>query len=129
MPGLLIRLAIAAFGLAVATAIVPGMVIDSTGTLILAALLLGIVNAIVRPIAVILTLPLTIVSLGIFLLVVNAAMLGLVAALLDGLTLTGFPAAFAGSVLVSITGWLASWFIGPKGRVEVVVVQRGKRYR
>jgi putative membrane protein len=55
--------------------------------------------------------------------VINAAMLGLVAALLDGFRLDGFGAALLGSIVVSLTGWVASWYVGPSGRVEVLVVK------
>ncbi|HET9446237.1 MAG TPA: phage holin family protein, partial [Steroidobacteraceae bacterium] len=85
-----------------------------------AALLLGIVNAIVRPIAVILTLPLTLLTLGLFLLVVNAAMLGLVAALLAGFQISGFWTALGGSLIVSLTGWVASGLIGNNGKFQVI---------
>ena len=83
-----------------------GLQFDSPGTLLAAALLLGVVNAIVRPIAVILTLPLTLLTLGLFLLVINAAMLGLVALLLSGFQIGGFWTALGASLIVSITSWL-----------------------
>ena len=124
MPGFLIRMLVTAAGLALASALVGGIVLDGTVTLIAAALLLGIVNAVVRPLAVLLTLPLTLLTLGLFLLVINAAMLGLVAWLLPGFHVAGFGAALAGSLLVSLTSWIASWTIGPRGRVEVMVVRR-----
>jgi putative membrane protein len=124
VPGFLLRLAIGAFGLWLASEIVPGMEIRGAGTLVAAALLLGIVNAVVRPVAVLLTLPFTLVTLGLFLLVVNAAMLGLVAALLDGFRLAGFWPAVFGSVIVSLTGGVASACIGPRGRFEVLIVER-----
>ena len=82
MKGILIRTLIMMLGLALASAIIPGVDVLGTGTLILAALLLSVVNAIVRPIAFLLTLPLTIVTLGLFLFVLNAAMFGLVAAMM-----------------------------------------------
>ncbi len=122
--GFILRMAISAFGLWLAAQIVPGMAIRGMGTLVGAALLLGMVNAVVRPVAVLLTLPFTIVTLGFFLLVVNAAMLGLVAALLDGMALAGFGPALLGSIVVSLTGWIASWYIGPSGRFEILVVER-----
>jgi putative membrane protein len=74
-----------------------------------------------------LTFPLTLVTLGLFLLVVNAAMLGLVAALLPGFHLAGFWSALLGSIVVSIVSWLASAWIGPSGRFEVLVVERRPR--
>lgn len=125
MIGFLIRLAISAFGLWLADRLLAGIGIDDTGTLIVAALLYGIVNAVVRPLAILFTLPITVLTLGLFLLVVNAAMFGLVAALLDGFHVAGFGAALLGSIVVGVTSWAASWYVGPKGRVEVLVVRRG----
>jgi putative membrane protein len=124
MPGFVIRWLIGAFGLWLASAIVPGIHITGFGTLLVAALLLGIVNAVVRPLIVLLTLPITVLTLGLFLLVVNAAMLALVAALLDGFTISGFLPALLGSAIVSLTSWVASWYIGPSGRFEVLIVRR-----
>ncbi|MCC6763787.1 MAG: phage holin family protein [Deltaproteobacteria bacterium] len=124
MPGFVVRLLIAALGLWLAQALVPGVEIRGAGTLLVAALLLGIVNAVVRPAIVLLTLPITVVTLGLFLWVVNAAMLSLVAALLEGFTLAGFGAALLGALVVSCTGWIASWYVGPSGRFEVMIIRR-----
>ena len=125
MRGFLIRILISAAGLWIASALVPGLEIRGTGTLVVAALLLGIVNALVRPFVVLITLPLTILTLGLFLWVVNAAMLGLVAALLDGFAIRGFLPALLGSFVVSVTGWLASQYVGSRGRRELLIVRRG----
>jgi len=124
MAGFLVRVVIVMAGLWIASAIVPGIEIANGWTLLGAAVLLGIVNAIVRPVVVILTLPVTILTLGLFLLVINAAMLGLVAAFFDGFHVVGFGAAVLGAIVVSITGWIASWFIGPRGKVDIVMVRR-----
>jgi putative membrane protein len=123
MAGFLVRTLICALGLWLAAALVPGIWFRGPGVLLLAAVLLGVVNALVRPVAILLTLPITLVTLGLFLLVVNAAMLALVAALLDGFDLAGFWSALLGSLVVSATGSIASWWIGPRGRVEVIVVR------
>ncbi len=120
MTGFILRALIAALGLWLATEWVNGVSIDGPGTLVIAGLLLGVVNAIVRPLTVILTFPITIVTLGLFLLVVNAAMVALVAWLLPGFNLAGFWPAFWTALIVSLTGWVSSWFIGPKGNIEVV---------
>jgi putative membrane protein len=96
MTGFILRALIAALGLWLATEWVDGVTIDSAGTLIIAGLLLGIVNAIVRPLAVILTFPITLVTLGLFLLIVNAAMVALVAWFLPGFNLAGFWPASSG---------------------------------
>jgi len=122
--GFLVRWFVSALSLWVASAIVPGMHIEGVGTLVLAALLLGLVNAVIRPIVLILTIPITILTLGLFLLVVNAAMLGLVAALLAGFTLSGLLPAILGSLLVSVVGSILSWTIGSGGRPDVLVVRR-----
>lgn len=124
MAGLILRTLITALGLWIAASIVPGVAIATTGTMLWAAVLLGVVNAVIRPILVLLTLPITLVSLGGFLLVVNAAMFGLVAAMLDGFHVSGFFAALFGAIIVSITGWFGSGFIGPDGRYEVLVIRR-----
>jgi len=124
--GFVLRTLITALGLWVATEIVPGMRIDGVSSLFLAAVLLGMANAFVRPVVVILTLPLTLVTLGLFLLVVNALMLALVAALMRQFTLDGFGPAVLGSVVVTLTSWFASCFIGSRGRFEVLAV-RGRR--
>ncbi|HTY49602.1 MAG TPA: phage holin family protein [Steroidobacteraceae bacterium] len=119
MVGFLFRAALTVVGLWIATYEVHGIRIDTAATLLLAGLLLGVVNAIVRPIAVILTFPLTILTLGLFLLVINALMLELVAAMLDGVHIASFRAAFWAALIVSITGWVGSWLIGPRGKIEV----------
>ena len=120
MTGFILRVAIVALGLWLASYLLPGLQFASAGYLLAAALLLGIVNAIVRPIAVVLTLPLTLLTLGLFLLVVNAAMLGLVALLLSGFQISGFWTALGASLIVSLTGWIASGLIGNNGKVEVM---------
>jgi putative membrane protein len=104
----ILRVLIAALGLWLATEWVSGITVSTPATLIFAALLLGLVNAIVRPIVVLLTLPVTLVTLGLFLLVVNAAMLGLVAAFLPGFSIAGFWPAFWAALLISLVSWLGS---------------------
>lgn len=124
MTGFLVRALISALGLWLASELVSGIDVAGVGTLIAAALLLGVVNAIVRPVLFLLTLPITVITLGLFLFVLNAAMLGLVALLLPGFHIDGFWSAVLGAIIVSIVGWIASWFIGPKGRIEAVAVRR-----
>jgi len=124
MTGIVVRILITAFALWLATVLVPGVSAQSTASLFWAALWLGIVNALVRPIVVLLTLPFTLLTLGGFLLVVNAAMLGLVSWILDGFTVAGFFSALFGSIVVSISSWAAASFIGADGRYEVLVIRR-----
>jgi putative membrane protein len=124
MTGFLLRVAIVALGLWLATRLLDGLHFSGPGVLLAAALLLGIVNAIVRPIAIVLTLPLTLLTLGLFLLVVNAAMLGLVALVLGGFQIDGFWTAVGAALIVSLTSWLASGLIGNNGKVEVMTSKR-----
>lgn len=102
------RLLMSALGLGVAAYLVPGIHITGIPTLLVAAFLLGIVNAVVRPLLVILTIPATLLTFGLFLVVINALMLLLVAALLPGFTVSGFWPAVFGWLIMCVTGWLAS---------------------
>jgi putative membrane protein len=124
MQGIFIRTLITMLGLFLASRLLPGVWIEGTGSFILAAFLLGLVNAVVRPLVFVMTLPLTVVTLGLFIFVLNAAMFGLVAAMLDNFQVAGFWSALFGAIIVSITSTIASWYIGPDGRFEVFVVRR-----
>jgi putative membrane protein len=115
MMGFILRAVITAAGLWVATQWVSGVHIDTLPTLLIAGLLLGVVNAIVRPIAFILTLPITVLTLGLFLFILNAAMVALVAWMLPGFHVDGFRAALLTAIIVWIVGWIGSWFIGRRG--------------
>jgi putative membrane protein len=122
MPGFWARLLVTAVGLMIASGLASGVEFDGLVPLFVAAFVLGCVNAVIRPIVVFLTIPFTLVTLGLFLFVVNAAMLGLTAFLVPGFFLAGFWSALFASIVVSITGMLASWYIGPRGTVDVLVV-------
>ncbi len=111
MKTFLTRLVISALSLGVAAYIVPGIYVDGILTLLIAAFLLGIINAIIRPILIILTFPITILSLGFFLLIINGGMLALVAYLLPGFYIHGLGSAILGWLILSITSWLASKLI------------------
>ncbi len=124
MQGIILRTLITMLGLFIASQLLSGVHIAGWGTFILAALLLGVANAIVRPLLFLLTLPITIITLGLFLFVLNAAMFGLVAALLDNFAVAGFWSALFGAIIVSITSTVASWYIGPDGRYEVMMIRR-----
>lgn len=121
MNGFVLRTLICMLGLYLASTLVDGVSISGLGSFMIAAVLLGLVNAIVRPILLVLTLPFTIVTLGLFIFVVNAAMFGLVAAFISHFHVAGFWPAVFGSIIVSITSTIASWYIGPNGKIEVVV--------
>lgn len=118
MRGFFFRLVITALGLWAAATIVPGVSFTGWRALLVAALLLGIVNAVVRPILLVLTFPITLLTLGLFILVVNGISLALVAWLVPGFHLVGLGAAVLGALVVSVTGWFASTFVGHSGRIE-----------
>jgi putative membrane protein len=111
MLGILIRWALSALALVLTTKIVPGISVKDYGTLFIAALVLGLVNAIVRPILIFFTLPLTFLTLGLFLLVVNAITFGLAAYFVPGFSVSGFWSALFGSIVMSLLSSVLSMFI------------------
>jgi putative membrane protein len=118
------RVFVGGLGLLVADALLDGIRFDGPGALWLAALLLGLVNAVVRPLVVLVTLPLTILSLGFFLLIVNGAMLLLVARLMDGFHIAGLGSAIIAWIIMGLTGLVANALIGD--RRAVVIKKRGR---
>ena len=118
MRGFLVRLLITALGLWVADQLLSGIAITGTRALIVSALLLGIVNAVIRPIILILTLPLTVLTLGLFILIVNGISLELVAWLVPGFHIAELGSATVGAIIVGLTSWVASAFVGGSGRIE-----------
>ncbi|MDY6924317.1 MAG: phage holin family protein [Pseudomonadota bacterium] len=110
----IIQFLVTCLALWLAAQVVPGVGFNDTTTLLLAAILLGIANAIVRPILTILTFPLTLITFGLFLLVVNAAVIGLVAVLLDGFVVDGLWAGIGAAIVTGVVSWIAGWFIGDK---------------
>jgi putative membrane protein len=114
MIGFFIRAAFAAAGLWLAARFVPGVSVDGVETLVIAALLLGVVNALVKPVLVLLTLPLTILTLGLFLIVINAAMIGLVAFFLDGFQVAGLIPALLCWVVVTVVSAVGSMIVGER---------------
>lgn len=120
MRGFITRLLITALGLWVAANVVHGITVAGWKSLAVAALVLGLVNAIVRPLLVILTLPITFFTLGLFLLVVNGISFAFAAAIVPGFHVATLGSAILGALVVSVTGWFASSFIGSNGRFERV---------
>ena len=116
MTRFLARLIFAALGLALAAYLLPGVSYNGLTDLLIAALLLGVVNAILRPILFVLTLPLTIVTLGLFLLVLNAAMIGLVAWMLPGFTVDGLVPGILAAIITGLASWIGGVVIGDAKR-------------
>jgi putative membrane protein len=101
MSGILTRIIVTAFALIVVAEVVPGIEIDSVYRALMAAVVLGVVNVLVRPILVILTLPITLLTLGLFIFIINAGLFLWVASFLDGFKVDGFLPALIGSLIVS----------------------------
>jgi putative membrane protein len=117
----LFRWVITTIAVAMATLVVHGIHYDSTGALILAALLLGILNAFVRPILLILSVPLILLTMGLFIIVVNALMLRFVSGLVPGFHVESFGSAFWGAVVIGIVSWLLNaFFRGSDGRIHLL---------
>jgi putative membrane protein len=127
MRGFLARVFITAFGLWMADSILTGISFDDVVALWISALLLGLVNAFVRPVVILLTLPFTVLTLGLFVFVINGAMLLLVAALTPSFRVEGLGAAILASIIVGLTGWIANALVGSRGTVEVWTVKKRGR--
>ncbi len=112
MAKFIVRAIFAALGLWLAAKLVPGVRVDDAGSLILAAVLLGVVNAFVRPVVFVLTLPITVLTLGLFLLVVNATMIGLVALVLSGFHVNGILAGVLAAIVTGVTSWIGGMVMG-----------------
>lgn len=115
--GFLLRVVLNAAAIWTAAALVPGVELRGVAAALGAGLVLGLVNAVVRPVLVVLTLPLTLVTLGLFLLVLNALCLWLTAALVPGLAVGGFASAFLAALVVSAVSWVLTVFLADSGRV------------
>ena len=110
----IVQFLVTALALWLAAQFVTGVGFADTTSLLLAAFLLGIANAVVRPILTFITFPLTIITFGLFLLVVNAAVIGLVAAFLPGFAVDGLWAGIGAAIVTGVVSWIAGWFIGPR---------------
>lgn len=118
--GFLVRALVNALAIWLATEVIPGIEARSAVTVVVAALVLGLVNAVVRPVLLVLTLPLTLVTLGLFLFVLNALCLWLTSAIVPGFEVRGFWPAFGGALLVSALSWVVNGFVSDRGRVVVI---------
>ena len=127
MPGFVIRWVINAVALLLISQVIRGIEVDGIVAALAAAAVLGIFNAVLRPVLLILTLPLTIVTLGLFALVLNGFMLYLVGSLVKGFSVHGFWAAVFGAILLSLVSGVANAFISERGRIEIIDVQTPTR--
>jgi putative membrane protein len=116
--GFLLRVLINAAALWVAATLIPGISLGSLGSTLLAALVLGVINAIVRPVLLFLTLPITLLTLGLFIFVLNAFCLWLTSRLVPGFEVHGFGAAFLGALVISAVSWILTAFLSDTGRLH-----------
>ncbi len=116
MLGFLLRVSINLLALVVAGSLIEGVRIESLGMGIVAACILGVVNAVIRPVVLVLTLPINLLTLGLFTLVVNAAMLMLVSALVPGFVIESFRSAFFGAIVISLISWGVNIFVSNSGK-------------
>lgn len=119
--GFLIRLFLNALALVIVSAIIPGIEVRGVLPALAAAFFLGVVNAFIRPVILILTLPLTIITLGLFIPLLNAALLKLVSLMIQGFEVHGFWSAVFGAILISLISGVLNLLINDRGRVEIIV--------
>jgi putative membrane protein len=128
MLGFLLRVSINLLALVVAGSVIKGIRIESLGMGIIAAGILGVVNAVIRPVVLVLTLPINLLTLGLFTLVVNAAMLMLVSEIVPGFMIESFWSAFFGALVISLVSWGVNIFISNSGNfISIKRESRGGR--
>ena len=129
MISIITRWLIITMAILVASRLVPGIEVDTLMTAILAAAVLGLINVFIKPVLLILTLPLSILTLGVFTFFLNALLLEFVAYFVSGFKVNSFLAAFLGSLLISVVTWLANYFINAKPetpkRQDVIDLEKG----
>ena len=129
MVSVITRWLIITMAILVASRVVPGIEVDTLMTAIIAAAVLGLINVFIKPVLLILTLPLSILTLGVFTFILNALMLELVAYFVKGFKVQSFLAAFLGSLLISVVNWLANYFINAKPetpkRQDIIDLEKG----
>jgi putative membrane protein len=118
--GFLVRVAVNALAIMLAASILPGISVDGIVSALAAGVLLGLVNAFVRPVLLILTLPITLVTLGLFLFVLNGLCFWLVASVVKGFHVAGFGSAMLGALVVSAVSWILTALISDSGKVVVI---------
>jgi putative membrane protein len=126
--GFIVRVLVNAATIALAAALIPGIHLDGALPALLAGVVLGLVNGLVRPLLVILTLPLTLLTLGLFLLVLNGLCLAMTAWLVPGFDIDGLLSAVLGALLVSVVSWALTAFVRTAGASsDTASVARGAR--
>jgi putative membrane protein len=120
MRGLLVRFVITGVAVFLTAQVIPGIELETLGAGIAAAIILALLNALVRPILYLFSLPLIVLTLGLFMIVINALLLQLVSALVKGFHVTGFWASFWGAVVISVVSTILNLWVSEQGRLEIV---------
>lgn len=124
MKGLFIRWLILTLSILAAAYLFEGIEVTSIASAIFAAAVLGILNAFFRPLLILLTLPINLLTLGLFTFVVNALMLMLTSSIISGFHVQGFWSAVFGSLVISLVSWLLTSVVNDEGRIEVIELRR-----
>jgi putative membrane protein len=125
MPGIFIRWLTTTAAIVATAYLLDGIQVSGFFSAVFAAAVLGILNAVLRPVALLLTLPINILSLGLFTFIINALMLKMASGIIPGFGVYGFWTAIFGSLLISLISWLLNSFIGEQGTLTSIHVQRG----
>ncbi len=124
MSGLFFRWSILTLSIVAAAYLIEGIHVSNFFAALFAAALLGILNALFRPILILLTLPINILSLGLFTFVINALLLMMVSGVIGGFSVTGFWPALLGSLIISLVSWLLTAMVSDKGKFEVIALKK-----
>jgi len=127
MKGVLLRWGILTLAVLAAAYLLEGIEVSGFGAALAAAAILGILNAFLRPLLILLTLPINILSLGLFTFVINAMLLKLVAVVIPGFDVQSFWVALVGALVISLVSWLLTSFISDQGRVEVINLRQNRK--
>lgn len=129
---LILRWIFTALAILMLPKLISGITVDDFGAALAAAAILSVLNLLVKPILVILTLPFTLLSLGFFLLIINAFVLQMVGFFVSGFHIDSFSSAFLGGLVVSIVSWVSHWAVDSssgKSRIVVYQTEGGRRVR
>lgn len=127
MKGILLRWGILTLAILAAAYLLEGIAVGNFGTALAAAAILAILNAFLRPLLILLTLPINILSLGLFTFVINALLLKLVSVVIAGFVVEGFWVALVGALVISLVSWMLTSFISDQGRVEVINLRQNRK--
>ncbi|MGA2935474.1 MAG: phage holin family protein [Syntrophobacteraceae bacterium] len=124
MKGILIRWLLLTISIILTSYLVDGIYVASFSAALFAALVLGILNALFRPVLIVITLPINILTLGLFTFVINALLLKMVSGVVPGFYVHGFWSAVFGSLIISLVSWLLSSFVSDRGRISYIELKK-----